>query len=136
PFPLPIIGNLHQLGALPHRSLQRPAEKHGPMMMLKFGSVPVVIASSSQAAMQFLKTHDLSFVSRPSTAAGKYLFYNCKDIVFSPYGDYWRNVRKICTLELRVPRESSRSEVCRRKRPWQWSDRSGRRATRAEWAWI
>ncbi|GLJ48368.1 hypothetical protein SUGI_1021170 [Cryptomeria japonica] len=47
PFPLPIIGNLHQLGALPHRSLQRLAEKHGPMMMLKFGSVPVVIASSS-----------------------------------------------------------------------------------------
>ncbi|GLJ48373.1 hypothetical protein SUGI_1021250 [Cryptomeria japonica] len=100
PFALPIIGNLHQLGALPHRSLQRLAEKHGPIMMLKFGSVPVVVASSSQAAKQFLKTHDMSFLSRPSTTAGKYLFYNSKDIVFAPYGPCWRNIRKICTLEL------------------------------------
>ncbi|GLJ48376.1 hypothetical protein SUGI_1021280 [Cryptomeria japonica] len=100
PFALPIIGNLHQLGALPHRSLQRLAEQHGPIMMLKFGSVPVVVASSSQAAKQFLKTHDMSFLSRPSTTAGKYLFYNCKDIVFAPYGDYWRNIRKTCMLEM------------------------------------
>ncbi|XP_057827808.2 cytochrome P450 750A1-like [Cryptomeria japonica] len=100
PFALPIIGNLHQLGALPHRGLQRLAEKHGPIMLVKMGSVPVVVASSSQAAKQFLKTHDLNFASRPSTVAGKYLFYNRKDIVFAPYGAYWRNIRKICMMEL------------------------------------
>ncbi|GLJ48363.1 hypothetical protein SUGI_1021010 [Cryptomeria japonica] len=100
PFALPIIGNLHQLGALPHRSLQRLAEKHGPIMMVKFGSVPVVVASSSEAAKQFLKTHDLNFANRPSIGAAKYLFYNHKDIVFAPYGDYWRNMRKICIVEL------------------------------------
>nr|AKH41019.1 (+)-sabinene-3-hydroxylase [Thuja plicata] len=100
PFPLPIIGNLHQLGALPHRGLQRLAEKHGPIMAVKLGSVPVVVASSSQTAKQFLKTHDLSFASRPSNASGKYMFYNRQDIVFAPYGAYWRNMRKICMMEL------------------------------------
>ncbi|GLJ48364.1 hypothetical protein SUGI_1021110 [Cryptomeria japonica] len=100
PIPLPIIGNLHQLGAFPHRSLQRLAEKHGPLMLVKFGSVPVVVASSSEAAKHFLKTHDLNFANRPSSAAKKYLFYNGNDIAFAPYGDYWRNMRKICMLEL------------------------------------
>ncbi|GLJ48377.1 hypothetical protein SUGI_1021300 [Cryptomeria japonica] len=69
-------------------------------MLVKTGSVPVVVASSSQVAKQFLKTHDMNFASRPSTVAGKYLFYNRKDIVFAPYGAYWRNIRKICILEL------------------------------------
>ena len=69
-------------------------------MTVKLGSVDVVVASSSQTAKQFLKTHDLSFASRPSNGAGKYLFYNGQDIVFAPYGDYWRNMRKICMLEL------------------------------------
>ncbi|XP_057827800.2 cytochrome P450 750A1 [Cryptomeria japonica] len=100
PLALPIIGNLHQLGALPHRSLQRLAEKHGPIMLVKMGFVPVVVASSSETAKHFLKTHDLNFANRPSIAAAKYLFYNHKDIVFAPYGDYWRNMRKICMLEL------------------------------------
>ncbi|GLJ48398.1 hypothetical protein SUGI_1021680 [Cryptomeria japonica] len=100
PFALPIIGNLHQLGALPHRSLQRLAEKHGPIMSMKLGSLSVVVASTSEAAKHFLKTHDLVFASRPSTAAAKYLFYNQKDIVFGRYGDYWRNMRKLCMMEL------------------------------------
>ncbi|GLJ41926.1 hypothetical protein SUGI_0868120 [Cryptomeria japonica] len=100
PFPLPVIGNLHQLGTLPQRALHRMADKYGPIMLVKFGSIPIVIASSSQAAKQFLKTHDLIFASRPSTAAGKHLFYNRKDILFAPYGAYWRNMRKICVVEL------------------------------------
>ncbi|CAL9134085.1 unnamed protein product [Musa textilis] len=76
PRPWPVIGNLNLIGPLPHRSLAALSQKHGPLMQLRFGSFPVVVGSSVDMAKFFLKTHDLSFVSRPKTAAGKYTAYN------------------------------------------------------------
>lgn len=100
PYPWPIIGNLHMLGELPHRALKDLADRYGPIMFLRLGSVPVIVVSSAEIAKEFLKTHDLLFASRPALAVGKYLFYNFKDVGFAPYGDHWRQMRKICMLEL------------------------------------
>lgn len=97
---LPIIGNLHQLGKMPHISLHLLAEKLGPIMFLQLGEIPTVIVSSADMAREVMKTHDLPFSSRPQLYSAKWLFYDCTNIVFSPYGDYWRHVRKICILEL------------------------------------
>ncbi|MCD7472194.1 hypothetical protein HAX54_013202 [Datura stramonium] len=47
-----------------------------------------------------MKTQDLAFCSRPSTLCQKKLSYNGHDIVFAPYNDYWREMRKICLLHL------------------------------------
>ncbi|KAM3327262.1 hypothetical protein P3S67_002388 [Capsicum chacoense] len=47
-----------------------------------------------------MKTQDLVFCSRPSTFCQQKLSYNSHDIVFSPYNDYWREIRKICVLDL------------------------------------
>eukprot|EP00257_Ricinus_communis_P026263 XP_025013677.1 cytochrome P450 71B10 isoform X2 [Ricinus communis] len=100
PPSLPIIGNFHQLGVLPHQSLWQYSKRYGPVMLVKLGRVPTVIISSSEAAKELLKTHDLSSCSRPLlTSTGK-LSYNYLDIAFTPYGDYWRNMRKLCVLEL------------------------------------
>ncbi|RZR87799.1 hypothetical protein BHM03_00015287 [Ensete ventricosum] len=100
PRPWPIIGNLNLISSLPHRSLHALSQKYGPLMYLRFGSFPVVVGSSVEMAKFFLKTHDVSFVSRPKTAAGKYTTYNYSDITWSPYGPYWRQARKMCLLEL------------------------------------
>uniref|UniRef100_A0A7N2MU26 Uncharacterized protein n=1 Tax=Quercus lobata TaxID=97700 RepID=A0A7N2MU26_QUELO len=69
-------------------------------MQLKFGSFPVVVASSAEMAKEFLKTHDHVFASRPKSAAGKYLSYNHHNITWAPYGPYWRQGRKIYASEL------------------------------------
>ncbi|CAA7019696.1 unnamed protein product [Microthlaspi erraticum] len=96
----PIIGNLHQLGDLPHQALCRLSKKYGPVMLLKLGSVPTVVVSSSETAKQVLKIHDLHCCSRPPLAGPKELSYNYLDIIFSPYGDYWKELRRLCLQEL------------------------------------
>ncbi|XP_042048142.1 trimethyltridecatetraene synthase-like [Salvia splendens] len=100
PKPWPVIGNLNLIGPLPHRSIHQLSLKYGPVMLLKFGSFPVVVGSSVDAAKIFLKTMDLTFASRPKTSAGKYLTYNYSDITWSEYGPHWRQARKMCLMEL------------------------------------
>lgn len=100
PSKLPIIGNLHQLGDMPHLSLRCLAQKFGPIFFLQLGQVPTVVVSSAKMAKEVMKTHDLALSSRPQIFSAKHLFYDCTDIVFSPYGAYWRHIRKICILEL------------------------------------
>ncbi|KAK7314526.1 hypothetical protein VNO77_33052 [Canavalia gladiata] len=102
PKTLPIIGNLNMLGKLPHRNLQALATKYGPIMSLKLGQVPAIVVSSPETAELFLKTHDIAFASRPKTQSSKYISYGSKGLVFSEYGAYWRNMRKLCTLQLLV----------------------------------
>ncbi|KAJ6419519.1 hypothetical protein OIU84_029590 [Salix udensis] len=96
----PVFGSLHLLGKLPHQDLHQLAQKYGPIMYMRLGLVPTVVVSSPRAAEFILKTHDLVFANRPPNEAAKYISYKQKNVSFAPYGSYWRNVRKMCTLEL------------------------------------
>ncbi|KAL7098379.1 hypothetical protein ACP275_09G013900 [Erythranthe tilingii] len=100
PPALPIIGNLHQLGTLHHRSLHRLSKKHGPLMLLHLGSKPTLVVSSADVAKHVLKTHDLSFADKPALGFLKKIFYDLKDLINLPYGDEWRKQRSIVTREL------------------------------------
>ncbi|KAL4195778.1 hypothetical protein AMTRI_Chr04g180050 [Amborella trichopoda] len=101
PKPWPIIGNLDLIGPLPHQSIHGLSKRYGPLMQLKFGSYPVVVASSVEMAKSILKTNDKVFATRPKMAAGKYTTYDYSDITWAPYGPYWRQARKMCILELK-----------------------------------
>ena len=98
---LPLIGHLHLVGSLPHISLRGLAEKHGPdVMLLRLGAVPSLVVTSARAAMAVLRTHDHAFASRVQSAMTDVLFYGSTDMAFSPYGDYWRQIRKIVATHL------------------------------------
>ncbi|KAG6573092.1 Phenylacetaldehyde oxime monooxygenase CYP71AN24, partial [Cucurbita argyrosperma subsp. sororia] len=97
---LPIIGNLHQLGALPHQSMAALSNKYGPLMLLKLGQKHTLVVSSAKMAREVMKTHDIKFSNRPQTTAAYELLYQCQDIGFTQYGEYWRQARKVCALEL------------------------------------
>jgi hypothetical protein len=100
PFPFwPVVGNLPLLGKLPHHSFYQLSKRYGDIMELKLGSVRTVVVSSPELAKEVLKVHDLIFATRPETVAGKILF-NQQDIAWAPYGEHWRHMRKISTLEL------------------------------------
>ncbi|KAK8941859.1 Flavonoid 3'-monooxygenase [Platanthera guangdongensis] len=113
PRPWPIIGNLHLIGALPHRSIHELTKKYGPLMQLRFGSFPVVVGSSTSMARLILKTHDVAFAGRPKLAAGNHTAYNYSDITWSDYGPYWRQARKMCITELFSARRLDSYETIR-----------------------
>ncbi|KAF3616046.1 putative cytochrome 83B1-like [Capsicum annuum] len=60
----------------------------------------MIVFSSAKLAKEVLKTQDLVFCNRPSLLGQQKLSYNGHDIAFSPYNDYWREMRKICVLQL------------------------------------
>ncbi|CAN6196084.1 unnamed protein product [Urochloa humidicola] len=100
PKPWPVIGNLNLIGDLPHRSTRELSRRYGPLVQLWFGSMPVVVGSSAEAAALFLKAHDAAFCDRPRLAVGKHTTYDYSDILWAPYGPYLRQARKICVAEL------------------------------------
>ncbi|XP_058747978.1 cytochrome P450 71D11-like [Vicia villosa] len=101
PWKLPIIGHIHHLvTSTPHRKLRDLAKIHGPLMQLQLGEIFAVVVSSPEYAKEILKIHDIKFASRPKILAAEILSYGCTNISFSPYGNYWRKLRKICTMEL------------------------------------
>ncbi len=100
PRPLPIIGNMHQFGDKPHISLWNLAKKYGPIMHLKLGSQEVVVVSSADAAREFVKVQDKVWAGRPLPPGADIFKENIENIVWAPYGNYWRHLRKICTVEL------------------------------------
>ncbi|TQE00371.1 hypothetical protein C1H46_014007 [Malus baccata] len=69
-------------------------------MYLRLGLMPTIVVSSPQAAELFLKTHDLVFASRPPHEGAKHISFGQRNVSFAEYGSYWRDIRKMCTLEL------------------------------------
>ncbi|XP_052144969.1 premnaspirodiene oxygenase-like [Oryza glaberrima] len=105
PWRLPVIGSMHHLaGKLPHRALRDLAAAHGPLMMLRLGETPLVVASSREMAREVLRTHDANFATRPRLLAGEVVLYGGADILFSPSGEYWRRLRQLCAAEVLGPK--------------------------------
>ncbi|CAL4951188.1 unnamed protein product [Urochloa decumbens] len=102
PRRLPVIGHLHLVGRLPHVSLRDLAAEHGRdgLMLLRLGAVPTLVVSSPRAAQAVLRTHDHVFASRAHSPVTDILFYGSSDVAFAPYGEHWRQVKKIATTHL------------------------------------
>ncbi|CAI9270236.1 unnamed protein product [Lactuca saligna] len=114
PPKLPFIGNMHQLlDPAPHRVLHQLATKYGPIMHMKLGFVSTIVVSSADAARQIMKTHDNIFSNRPKLVAPKILGYNYTDIAFAQYGSYWRQLKKICLIELSTAKSMDSSRFIR-----------------------
>ncbi|KAK7309242.1 hypothetical protein RJT34_05806 [Clitoria ternatea] len=98
----PIIGHLHFFGAhqLTHKTLGMMADKHGPIFTIKLGAYKVLVLSSWEMAKECFTVHDRAFCTRPCVAASKLMGYNYAMFGFTPYGPYWREIRKIATVEL------------------------------------
>uniref|UniRef100_A0A1W7HBN6 Cytochrome P450 n=1 Tax=Scoparia dulcis TaxID=107240 RepID=A0A1W7HBN6_SCODU len=99
PLALPVIGHLHLLGPRLHQTFHDLSQKYGPLIKLNLGSVPCVIASTPELAKEFLKTNELAFAARKHSTAIDIVTYD-SSFAFSPYGPYWKFIKKLCTYEL------------------------------------
>lgn len=101
PFPtLPIIGHLHLLRKPLYQTLSKISNRYGPILLLKLGSRPVLVVSSPSAVEDCLARNDVVFANRPRLLVGKHLGYNYTSLTWAPYGEHWRNLRRISSLQI------------------------------------
>lgn len=101
PFPvIPLIGHLYLLKKPLQKTLSNLSDSYGPVFFLWLGSRPVLVVSSVSAAEECFTKNDINFANRPHFLYAKYLGYNYTSIVWAPYGDHWRNLRRIASIEI------------------------------------
>ncbi|KAJ4955620.1 hypothetical protein NE237_012403 [Protea cynaroides] len=98
----PILGHLHLLNGqvTVHRTFGAMADKYGPAFMLQLGVKRTLVVSSWEMIKDCFTTNDRAFATRPLSAFGKHLGYDYAVMGLAPYGPYWREIRKIATIEL------------------------------------
>ncbi|WJX46863.1 hypothetical protein P8452_33610 [Trifolium repens] len=100
PTSLPIIGDLHHLKRPLHRTFKGLTEKYGNVISLWFGSRLVVVVSSLSEFQQCFTKNDVVLANRPKFLSGKYIFYNYTTLGSTAYGEHWRNLRRITSLDV------------------------------------
>ncbi|KAL0431528.1 UNVERIFIED_CONTAM: cytochrome [Sesamum radiatum] len=104
PGSLPVLGHVHLLKDLLHRTLHDFSQKLGPIFSLRFGRRLVVVVSSASLAEECFTKQDLILANRPAASVNRRsLGFSPTSVIGAPYGDHWRNLRKLCDLEVFGP---------------------------------
>ncbi|XP_068653854.1 xanthotoxin 5-hydroxylase CYP82C4-like [Aristolochia californica] len=98
----PVVGHLPLLQGNEPLALTFAAlvDKFGPMFTIWMGVHRTLVVSSWELAKECFGTNDRILATRPRGAAGKYLAYNYTMIGLAPYGPFWRDSRKLATIEV------------------------------------
>nr|GMD89087.1 cytochrome P450 CYP82D47-like [Ipomoea batatas] len=98
----PILGHLHLFrgSTLLHVALGEMADKYGPAFTIRIGVHRVLVVSDRELAKDLFTAHDVKISCRPRSRAAKHLGYNYVMFGFSPYGPYWRELRRLTSSEL------------------------------------
>ncbi|XP_010527976.1 PREDICTED: cytochrome P450 78A5 [Tarenaya hassleriana] len=101
-------------GSTPHRVLADLAKrlKATPLMAFSVGFSRFVISSEPDTAKEILNSS--AFADRPVKESAYELLFH-RAMGFAPYGEYWRNLRRISATHLFSPRRISSFGVVRRE---------------------
>ncbi|CAI0476663.1 unnamed protein product [Linum tenue] len=116
PAQLPIIGNLHNLGDQPHKSLADLAKIHGPLMSLKLGQVTTIVASSPAVAKEILQKHDQVLCNRQVLLAIQARDHHQFGMPWLPVESRWRNLRKVCNSYIFTTQKLDSNQELRRRK--------------------
>ncbi|KAL3646351.1 hypothetical protein CASFOL_011531 [Castilleja foliolosa] len=99
---IPLLGHLHLLKLPLHRTYQNLANKLStPIFSLRLGSSRLmVVVSSPDLVDECFTKNDIVLANRPRLIIGNYIGYNYTSLIGCPYGDHWRNLRRLTTIEV------------------------------------
>lgn len=103
PPALPVLGHLHLLEKPMHAALARLAARYGPVFSLRLGSRNAVVVSSAECASECFTEHDVCFANRPRLPSLMLISYDGAELPACNYGPYWRNLRRVATVQLLSP---------------------------------
>ncbi|KAL6192882.1 hypothetical protein ACLB2K_033968 [Fragaria x ananassa] len=110
PSGYPLIGSMSIFTAsTPHRVLAKLARSLNakPLLSLSVGFTRFVISSNPETAKEVLNSS--AFANRPRNETAYELLFN-RAMGFAPYGEYWRNLRRIAATHLFSPKRIAGSE--------------------------
>ncbi|KAL2238086.1 cytochrome P450 93A3-like [Sesamum indicum] len=113
PRGLPILGYLPFLDRNLHLQFTILARKYGQIYKLWLGSKLCIVISSPSLIKQVVRDLDTVFANRDPTIAAL-LGTGGVDIINSPYGPYWRNLRKVFAHEMLSNASLDASYILRR----------------------
>ncbi|XP_010526705.1 PREDICTED: cytochrome P450 81D11-like [Tarenaya hassleriana] len=99
---LPVIGHLHRLKPPLYRNFLRLSESLGgaPIFSLRLGNRLVFVVSSYSIAEECFTRNDVVLANRPHFIMSKHMAYDNTTMIAAPYGDHWRNLRRIGAVEI------------------------------------
>ncbi|KAJ4920312.1 hypothetical protein JOQ06_021606 [Pogonophryne albipinna] len=101
PKPLPIIGNVLEVGSRPYLSLTAMSKRYGDVFQIQIGMRPVVVLSGSDTIRQALLKQGDDFAGRPDLPSFR-LINDGKSLAFSTdQAGVWRARRKLAYSALR-----------------------------------
>jgi cytochrome P450 len=100
PKPLPLVGNLPEFtrGQVPHRVLERWADRYGPTFRFRLGRTDVVATADPAIADVVMRKRPDDF--RRAARMSGVLTEIAPSGVFTAEGDQWRRLRKVATQSL------------------------------------
>lgn len=111
----PVFGNMFELGPMPHKTIANLGREYGPVVWLRIGSINTMVVQTAAAAADLFKNHDASFAERTIIEVMRSHGFDRAALSLAPYGQYWRAMKRIMTVEMLVQRRIGETEAVRRR---------------------
>ncbi|NXI36888.1 CP1B1 protein, partial [Galbula dea] len=108
PFPWPLVGNVLELGRLPHVAFGRMALRYGPIFQLRLGCRRVVVLNGEDVIRRALVGLGARFAGRPNFPSFE-LVSGGRSVAFGSCSPHWRARRRLAHAALRA--RSTAAEV-------------------------
>ncbi|KAL2472451.1 Cytochrome [Abeliophyllum distichum] len=100
PRGVPILGYLPFLHTNLHLQFTELAHRYGPIYKLWLGQKLCFVVNSPSLIKEVVRDQDTILANHDAPVAGLIATYGGLDIVWSPYGPYWREMRKTFVREM------------------------------------